>query len=467
MRGNFIRSFAGLLLLGGLVEASPAGVSPEITQIVQSGSEFQPENVFSGFTRDGEILLKRKRDDKYSARIMGGPAEIPDAARVSTPPGILLSFPRGQLTEALMAQIDGEKTASSNVQRASYGWGEVVLYEDPLGIAGERLERLANLSGTLGAELNRPFFMPEAQLTAECARSCEVNWALGHIEAPAKPKAGCKKVRVAIVDTGVDHTHAQLTKRMFRFPDGEYQVDVSGETGVGRDPRRHGTACAGIVGAIPAGTGKVRGVATGVELMSIKVCRSSDGELSTAALLSAIATATEHGAQVVNLSMATEPGNVPDDFTTSIPAALNLAAATGRGTIFVVAAGNHGRGLANLADRVYPACFNLPNVVCVMATKDESDTILGISNFGADFVDLAAPGACIVSTHPAGSTCEDGTSFAAPYVSGALALIWNRKEYRKARWDVVLEALMRDYTTEVAGLQDKCKNGRRLDLSGF
>src|SRR5262249_41444912 len=101
-----------------------------------------------------------------------------------------------------------------------------------------------------------------------------------------------------------------------------------------------------------------------------------------------------------------------------------VAAAGDAGILFVAAAGND--QVDTDVTPMYPAAFDLPNVISVAAT-DRNDEYAWFTNYGATSIDLAAPGVDILSTLPGNSSgVGSGTSMATPPVSGAAALVWSR-----------------------------------------
>ena len=179
------------------------------------------------------------------------------------------------------------------------------------------------------------------------------------------------------------------------------------------DDNDHGTHVAGIIGGT-GNDGGTLGVAPQVSLMAVKFLNDSGGG-SLADFISALNYSIQHGAKISNNSWS--GANNSTLLLDAIEDARNA------GQIFVAAAGNSGTNTD--VNPVYPSSYNLDNIVSV-AASDSDDQFASFSNYGAKTVSLAGRRALsILSTLP-GGTCGswDGTSMAAPMVSGALTLVW-------------------------------------------
>lgn len=207
-------------------------------------------------------------------------------------------------------------------------------------------------------------------------------------------------VKVAVVDTGVDATHPDLVGRVLP------EIDLL--PGVAPLPAEnsHGTRVASLIAGSINKYG-MAGVAPQSMILPVAALDPSGiGDSSTVAR--AIIAATNAGARVINLSLGG-----PDRDPVLDQACLY---AYRHGAVVVAAGGNsflEGNRIQ------FPAAS--PNVVAV-AAEDATGNPAGFSNTGS-YIDLAAPGEDILAAIP-GSTfdVESGTSFAAPHVSGALAL---------------------------------------------
>jgi type VII secretion-associated serine protease mycosin len=205
---------------------------------------------------------------------------------------------------------------------------------------------------------------------------------------------------IAVVDTGVNTSHPDLTGRTVAgynaVNPGSAPTDLNG----------HGTMVAGVAAANTNNGVGVAGAAWTARIMPVKVFRP-DGYALDSEIAAGIVWAADRGATIINLSLG-GPGSSP-----VLHDAVKYA--TNKGALVVVAAGNDGDDTPQ-----YPAAY--PEVVAVGAT-DKAGVLTDFSSYG-DWIDVAAPGYDIVSTGLGKDYyIADGTSFAAPIVSGIAALI--------------------------------------------
>ena len=238
---------------------------------------------------------------------------------------------------------------------------------------------------------------------------------------------------VAVLDTGIDRSHPDLAGNLWSNP-GEiagngvdddrngFVDDIRGWDFVNNnndpdDDNGHGTEVAGVIGAVGNNGIGVTGVNWDVSLMPLKIL-DSQGNGTTLGAIDAIEYAWRNGATISNNSW-----NV-GTYSQALRDAIQQAGASGDHLV-VASSGNNGQWMDNPdnPNKSYPAGFDLPNILSV-AASDPSDQLASFSNFGADSVDLAAPGVEILSTRPGNSYhVSTGTSLAAPYVAGAAALL--------------------------------------------
>ena len=207
-------------------------------------------------------------------------------------------------------------------------------------------------------------------------------------------------ILVAVIDSGVDASHPDLTGAVVEsFNAIESQAA----------PHKHGTAIAGLIAA----HGRLMGSAPGARILAIRAFdpAGSGAEGSSFNILKSLDWAAANGARVINMSFAG-----PAD-----PAIHRiLEAARKKGIVLIAAAGNAGAKSPPL----YPAAD--ANVIAVTAT-DAEDKLFEKSNRG-NHITIAAPGAQIMVAIPDGGyEVASGTSYSAAEITGIVALMLERK----------------------------------------
>ncbi len=262
------------------------------------------------------------------------------------------------------------------------------------------MRRMSQLEGVAFAE---PNYFAEAYFTPNDP-SFGSQWGLPKISAPQAwdLTTGSSSVKIAIIDTGVDLTHPDLAGKI--LPGYDF---VNSDT-VAQDDNGHGTHCAGIAAAITNNAAGVAGVGYDCSIMPVKVLNSS-GSGTYAAIVNGIVWATDHGANVISMSLGGTSGS------SALQDAVDYA--WSHGVVVVAAAGN-----SNSSSPSYPAYYE--NCIAVGST-DSLDARSSFSNYG-DWVDVAAPGSSVFSTYLGGGYATlSGTSMATPHVAGLAGLLWS------------------------------------------
>jgi subtilisin len=254
------------------------------------------------------------------------------------------------------------------------------------------------------------------------------NWGADTVKAPEAWARGYtgQGVVVAVVDTGVDYNHPDLKDNIWTNPteifgngvddDGNgYVDDVRGwnfvnNTNEVMDDNEHGSHVSGIIAGKKNDFG-VTGIAYDTKIMPLKVLDGS-GSGSSASVANGIRYAAKNGANVINLSLGS---NSPDR---EIESAIEYASS--QGSIVVMAAGNDSNSQPG-----YPARYASKYGIAVGAI-DKNEQMAYFSNRagGEQLTYVTAPGVDIYSTVPNNQYASlSGTSMAAPYVAGVVALM--------------------------------------------
>ena len=241
---------------------------------------------------------------------------------------------------------------------------------------------------------------------------------------------GSDEIIVAVLDSGVEYTHADLVNNIWSRPanipsyhdrdlgtvDDVHGYNIIANNGDPMDENGHGTNCAGIIGAECGNNLGVCGVNWKTRIMPLKFLNAG-GFGTVLGALEGINYAIDRkragvNIRVINLSWGLTPRS------RALEDVIRNASQTG---ILFVAAG----GSANSDNDVsphYPAGYNLENVISVAAT-DRNDAVASFSNYGSKSVQVGAPGKEVLTT-ALGNEYEQhsGTSLAAPVVAGVAAL---------------------------------------------
>ena len=328
----------------------------------------------------------------------------------------------------------------------------------PTDVAVERLVAEYQRSGLV--EFAEPDYLGHTATTPNDPRYVDGTlWGLNTIDAPHgwDVQASASNILVAVLDTGVRYTHDDLASNMWVNPnDGSHGLNVLAGTTDPNDDAGHGTMVAGVLGAVGNNGKGVVGVAWKVQIMACK-CFNSSGVGAISDVVTCLDYAQTNGARLINASWGFNP-----DSQALSNAVLSVRDA---GIIVVAASGNSATNID--LNPSWPASYHFDNIVSVAYTT-RSDTLAAPSNFGPTSVHLAAPGEQIYSTigftgAPSDSLYaqNSGTSFSAPYVTGALALMLAK--FDTESYQMIIGRLF-TATDALPSLAGKCTTGGRLNL---
>lgn len=306
-------------------------------------------------------------------------------------------------------------------------------------------------------------------------------WGMSIIDAPEAwdLQTGSEDVLVAVIDSGIDYTHPDLAANMWINSgedlnnngvvdesdfnnvddDGNGYIDdirgwdFSNNDNDPYDDYGHGTHCAGTIGAIGNNGIGVAGVNWNVKIIPLKFLDSSG--LFLGGLASDSIKAIEYSI-MMNVD-ATNNSYGGDKYLRSEEDI--ISAANDSGMLLAASAGN--RGMNTDYYLHYPSSYDLPNIISVAATNS-ADEKAGFSNYGAESVDLGAPGENIYSTKPNNAyQYMDGTSMATPHATGAIGLV-------RAHFPLItieqIKARLLYGTDPIPTLEGKTVSGGRLNM---
>ncbi|MBN3889451.1 MAG: S8 family serine peptidase [Nostoc sp. JL31] len=275
------------------------------------------------------------------------------------------------------------------------------------------------------------------------------NWGADLVKAPEVWAHGYtgKGVVVAVVDTGVDYNHEDLTNNIWTntkeiagngidddgngYIDDNYGWNFADQNNNTLDDNGHGTHVSGTIAGENNNYG-VTGIAYDAKIMPVKALDSS-GSGSYSSISKGIRYAVDNGANVINLSLGGASSN------RTLESAINYASS--KGVIVVMAAGNDGDSSPD-----YPARYASKSGIAVGAV-DKNNNLADFSNRSGtnQIAYVTAPGVKVYSSVPNNQYATySGTSMAAPHVAGIVALMLSANSN-------LTDAQVRQIVTETAG----------------
>ena len=377
---------------------------------------------------------------------------------------LLVTLPEGEDPNLFLKKLDIQDAALTKVSE-NYPLYRLHLASSSLKALPESIEKIKAMTGIVA----EPDFFCHLSMVPNDRYFLQHQWAFFnnlygiHAEEAWNLRTSAASVIVALIDSGIRYTHEDLASNMWHNPSPSEAGDLYGwnasvkegdpKCGDPMDGLGHGTHGAGTIGAAGNNGLGIAGVAWNVQLMACKfVDDHGAGVVSDAVIC--MNYASTHGASVVNCSWGYP------DYSSALYEAMNRARTAG--IIVVVAAGNSSSN--NDEHPCYPANYDLDNIVTVTSTG-AFDGLTRLSNDGPTTVHLAAPGENIYSTWSASDSfycSKSGTSCAAPFVSGAFALL--KAQFPMESHQRLIARLLKA-TDKTPGLEGKTITGGRLNLA--
>jgi type VII secretion-associated serine protease mycosin len=271
-------------------------------------------------------------------------------------------------------------------------------------LAGPAVATAAPPTGSMALRA-QPAALP---IPADAVR--DEQWQLNEFNAKAVWQISTgKDVTVAVIDSGVDGSHPDLAGQVLPGLD-LVQPGGNGQT----DPVGHGTTVAALIAGRNDDSRGVAGLAPMAKILPVRVLDAENRYDDALIVAKGLRWAVDNGARVVNLSLG-GAGNSP-----ALAAALDYAFV--RDVVVIACTGN--RGVSPSTDVWYPA--REPGVVAVAGMERDTNSLWSGSITGPQTV-LTAPATGLLGARPDGFWRVQGTSFAAPLVTAAAALV-------RAKW---------------------------------
>lgn len=336
-----------------------------------------------------------------------------------------------------------------------------------------------------GVTYNEPFNGAKPPRTFDDINDPALFFHLDEIGARDAWKKGAtgKGVKIAIIDSGVDYNHPDLSANIYTNPneipgngiddDGNSFIDDTNgwdffmNDAFPVDDNMHGTHVAGLAASA------VTGVAPEATIIPIKAMAATGGG-DIASIIGGMLYAADLGADFANMSLGVDSFGMTPDERAEIESYFTQAVqyAKSKGTMIISAAGNGdpytGQGFNIDKYPTYPASVLDTNTVAV-ASVDSLGSLTTYSNFGAKAVKLAGPGGTqdkpVLATYYQHNISKyiglTGTSMAAPVVAGALAAL---KSAKPGMSNEQAALLMEQKSKASVPLKGKVKSSGVIDL---
>ena len=280
---------------------------------------------------------------------------------------------------------------------------------------------------------------------------------------------GSSNVVIAVLDSGVNHSHPDLIDNMWVNPnevangvdddgngyiDDIYGIDAYNNDSNPMDDNKHGSHVAGTISSVGNNSVGVTGVSQSTKIIGCKIGNAAGNIFVSSAVICMDYIYDLKVNKNINI-VATNNSWGGGSFSNAMYQAIEKH--MDAGILFLAAAGNDGTDNDSIPH--YPSNYYLPNVIAVAAT-DNRDNLASFSDYGRRSVHIGAPGVGIYST-TLGTSYEflQGTSMATPQVSGLIALLAAEDPSRD--WKT-LKNLVIAGGKDIASLDTTTAAGRRI-----